>query len=212
MVLFGAVAIAAIVGVVWYTVGFGALRNWFNVALEFLRAAGPLAFFLAMAVLPAFGFPLAPFALVAGPAFGPLLGPWAVAGCAGVAIGANVALSYWLARRVFGPTVRRWIERLGYRVPELPSGTAWQVVVLLRLAPGLPFWVQSYVLGLFGVAWLPYQVVSTLVPAVYVGGVIVFGESLWRAEARNAFLGATIVGLAVAASSYWRHRVSRRER
>ena len=42
--------------------------------IAFFREAGPWPFFIAMAVLPAVGFPLSPFALAAGPVFGPTLG------------------------------------------------------------------------------------------------------------------------------------------
>ncbi len=195
-------------GVALLATYWGETRVYVHSALEFtinwLRIAGPWAFFLAMAILPAVGLPLLPFALAAGPAFGPSLGPLHVAFYATVAVAGNVALSYLLARQLIGPQIIRLLERLGYRLPELPAGTAWQAVLMIRLAPGLPFWVQSYLLGLLGVAWVPYFVVSTLVPSFYLTGVIIFGEAIWQGNTQTALIGAMIAGVAAAAVGFWR--------
>ena len=187
---------------------WGESRAYVHSALEitinWLRIAGPWVFFLAMVILPAFGFPLLPFALAAGPAFGPALGTLNVALCACLAVAGNVALSYLLARRVLGPKIIGLLDRLGYRLPALPPGTAWHAVLMLRLAPGLPFWVQSYALGLMGVAWVPYFVVSTLVPSFYLSGVIIFGEAIWQGRTQTALLGAMVAGACAAGVGLWR--------
>src|SRR5690606_38939710 len=59
--------------------------------VERVRAAGPVPFFAAMTLLPAVGFPLSAFTLVAGPVFGPTLGVGVVVGLAILGIAINVA-------------------------------------------------------------------------------------------------------------------------
>jgi uncharacterized membrane protein YdjX (TVP38/TMEM64 family) len=160
-----------------------------------LREAGPLAFFSAMALLPAAGFPLLPFTVAAGPVFGPTLGAGPVIGCAIAAVVVNVAISYWLASRALRPLVSRLVGWLGYRLPVSTAGTAWQLVTIVRVAPGLPFWAQSYLLGLMRAPFAVYMVVSTLIPAAYLTAVILCGEALWEGRGGKVALGAGLLGL-----------------
>jgi uncharacterized membrane protein YdjX (TVP38/TMEM64 family) len=159
-----------------------------------LRAAGPLVFFSAMALLPAIGFPLLPFTVAAGPVFGPTMGVGSVIACAILAVMANVALTHWLAARALRPLVSRLVGRLGYRLPQSQAETAWQVVTLVRLAPGLPFWTQSYLLGLMRIPFLAYMVVSTLIPAGYIVAVVLFGDALWDGRGKTVALSVGLLG------------------
>ncbi len=146
------------------------------------REAGPLAFFTAMALLPAAGFPLAPFTLVAGPVFGPVIGVGNVILCTLLAVTVNVAISYWIASRALRPLVCRWVTWLGYTMPEVQPHAAWTVILLVRIVPGPPFFLQSYLLGLARVPFGVYMLVSTVVPAAYLTGTILFSEALARGD------------------------------
>jgi hypothetical protein len=99
-------AVAALVlggAAIWYWRG-EELRAGVEATMVFLREAGPVAFFAAMALLPMAGFPMAPFILAAGPVFGPELGAGWVIACAVGAVAVNVALpgQPWLAGALFG--------------------------------------------------------------------------------------------------------------
>lgn len=184
----------------------GDLREAVGRVVAWLQAAGPLVFYAGMAVLPAVGFPLLPFSLAAGPVFGAVLGVPVVIACAVAAVLANVALSYALAARWLRPLILRLLGRLGYRLPVLPAGSAWQVVWLVRLMPGLPFWTQSYILGLMRVPFVPYLVVSTLLPAGYISGTIIFGDALFKGHMKPALVGFAILGFCAAGVRLWRKR------
>ena len=184
----------------------GDLRAAAEVVVAGLQAAGPLVFFIGMAVLPVVGFPLLPFSLVAGPVFGPVLGVPLVVTCAVAAVLVNVTLSYALASRWLRPPILRLVERLGYRLPALPNDSAWQVVWIVRLTPGLPFWTQSYALGLMRVPFVPYLVVSTLLPAGYISGTIIFGDALFKGHLKPALFGFAILGFCAAGVRLWRKR------
>jgi len=174
--------------------------------VEFFREAGPFAFFTAMALLPALGFPLAPFTLVAGPVFGPVIGLGNVILCTLLAVTVNVAISYWVAARALRPLVTRAVGWCGYAMPEVRAQTAWMVVMLVRIVPGPPFFVQSYLLGLARVPFGVYMLVSTVVPAAYLTGTILFGDALVRGD-RWAMAGAA--GLFVVAGGVL-HQIRRR--
>lgn len=177
--------------------------------MDQLQLLDPVWFFVAMAVLPALGFPLLPFALAAGPAYGTRLGVPIVAVLAIAAVAVNSALSYLLARSVLQQPIQKGVAWLGYTLPAIEPDTAWNTVVAVRLAPGLPYWIQSYALGLARVAWLPYLVGSTLVPAVYLCGAIVCGEGAWRGGVGAVFMGVGLLAFAVVATNVWRIRRAR---
>jgi uncharacterized membrane protein YdjX (TVP38/TMEM64 family) len=175
-----------------------------------LREAGPAVFFVAMALLPAAGFPLLAFTLVAGPVFGPVLGTGWVIGWSLTAVVANLLLTYWLANRALRPLVSRLLAYFGFSLPEGMAGGAWQVTLIVRLTPGPPFWVQSYLLGVMRVPLLPYLVVSTLVMAGYIVALVCGGEAIAKGNGRLAFAAVGILVVSVAALQLLRQRTARR--
>jgi uncharacterized membrane protein YdjX (TVP38/TMEM64 family) len=143
-----------------------------------------------MTVLPAVGFPLSGFTLIAGPVFGPTLGIVTVIVCAIGSIACNVALSYWIAARALRPTVSRIVQWLGYQLPdEIQPHAAWPAILVLRIVPLTPFCLQSVLLGLARVPFGPYMLVSVLVPSVYAAAMILLGDALMRGD-RWAMLAA----------------------
>ncbi len=91
---------------------------WLDQGLTLIRDAGPVAFFTAMAILPALGAPILAFSLTVGPAFSEQLGMPAVVGFSLLALLINMALSYFLARRALRPLLQKLFVRLGYRLPR----------------------------------------------------------------------------------------------
>jgi uncharacterized membrane protein YdjX (TVP38/TMEM64 family) len=186
---------AALVGGVAWKYGPAALVGSVIAAT---RTAGPWVFFAGMAILPALGFPLLPFMLAVGPAFVPVMGSWKVVLLAIAALGVNVTLSFWLSAYALGPSIEKVLDRFGYHLPRLPQGTTWQLIFLVRVTPGLPFWTQSYLLGLMRVPWIPYLIVSILVPGLYAVGLIVSGAAAWEGRPKLALIGLTAIGVMVA--------------
>ena len=175
-----------------------------------LREAGPLAFFAAMALLPAVGFPMMAFTLAAGPVFGPTLGAGWVIAWALLAVTANLLLSYWLADRALRPLVGRLLTRFDYQLPENAAGDAWQVTLITRLTPGPPYWVQSYLLGLIRVPLAPYLVVSLLVMTGYLVALVLGGEAVSSGNGRLGFAAAGVLVVFIAALQLLRKRTTRR--
>ena len=178
--------------------------------LRLVRDAGPLAFFAALAVLPAFGFPVSPFTLSAGPAFAPTIGLPAVIAATCAALFVNVLLSYALARWWLRPWLEKLVIRLGYRLPEVRPDNAWDIALLLRVTPGPPFFVQSYVLGLTRVPLGIYLVCSLAVSWLYSIGLVVFGEALLQGRGRMVFLAVALLVGAIAATGLIRRHFARR--
>lgn len=152
--------------------------------VAFFRDAGAWPFFTAMAVLPAAGFPISAFNVVAGPVFGPTMGVGTVIACAVLAVAVNLAGSYWIADRALRPLMERLVKRWGYAVPELPAGSAWEITLVVRIIPGPPLFLQSYLLALARVPFGTYLGISLAVQTTYLTAVILAGDAFARGDWR----------------------------
>ncbi len=168
---------------------------------ERIRELGPLPFFFALAILPALGAPITPFYLVAGSSFGIKAAiPLVLTGLA-----ANMALSYIMARWILRPLIVRIVERLGYKIPVIRTEDRWSIAFLVRVTPGPPFPVQNYVLGLAGVPFGIYMIVSVLVASFFAVGMTWFGDSLMRGES-----GMLVAGVCMLVAAFLAVRLVRR--
>ena len=182
-----------------------------NAVVLHLREAGPVIFFIAMALLPAAGFPLLAFTLAAGPVVGPTVGAGWVIVWSLTAVMINLLLSYWLANRAFRPLVGRMLGYFDFRLPDNTADSAWQLSLIVRLTPGPPFWAQSYLLGLVRVPLVPYLTVSTGVVAGYIVALVWGGEAIASGNGRLALAAVGVLAVAVAALQLLRKRTARRQ-
>jgi uncharacterized membrane protein YdjX (TVP38/TMEM64 family) len=187
------------------------LMDTLNAVILRLREAGPAVFFVAMALLPAAGFPLLAFTLAAGPVFGPTLGTGWVIVWSLAAVIVNLLLTYWLADRAFRPLVSRLLAYFDFHLPDNLAGSAWQLSLIVRLTPGPPFWVQSYLLGLVRVPLVPYLTVSTGVVAGYLVALIWGGEAIVSGNGRLAFAAIGVLAVSVAGLQLLRKRAVRKQ-
>jgi uncharacterized membrane protein YdjX (TVP38/TMEM64 family) len=165
------------------------LKELKDQGLELVRTAGPVAFFVGMAVLPALGFPLSPFTLSAGSVFAPTLGWPTVLISMWVALAANVSITYCLARWIARPVLEKLALRFGYKWPQVPPREAWNFTILLRVTPGPPFVVQSALLGLAEVPFKIYLIGSAIIAGLYGTAFAVFGEALLSGQGRMVLVG-----------------------
>jgi uncharacterized membrane protein YdjX (TVP38/TMEM64 family) len=178
--------------------------------LELIRTAGPAAFFLAMALLPALGAPQSIFSLTAGPVFAPSLGMGTVIILSILALTTNMALSYVLARRALRPVLVKLFERLGYQLPRTTPGAELDLIVLLRVTPGVPFPVQNYLLGLAEVPFGKYLLVSVLIQGPLTAAVILFGDALLHGKGRTAFVALSLILALMAATQLLRKHYAKK--
>ncbi len=207
LVLAGIVAVF-VAGAVLVVLRTGLMATLQAIVLT-LREAGPGVFFVAMALLPAVGFPLMAFTLAAGPVFGPTLGTGWVIGWSLTSVMVNLLLTYWLANRAFRPLATRLLAWFGFKLPENTSSGAWQLALIVRLTPGPPFWVQSYVLGLIRVPLVPYLVVSMLVMAGFIIALVAGGEAAFQGNGRLAIVAVSVLLICVAVLQLLRKRTAR---
>ena len=193
-------------GLWWLKLHDFSVRLAIDDGVNVLRSAGPLTFFSAMALLPAFGFPIIVFNLTAGSAFGEQMGLAGVIAAAGLAIAVNLALTYWLARFGLRPWIEQLISRTKYKIPQVMAAEQAEITLLLRITPGPPYFLQSYLLGLAGVRFATYMWISWVIATAYATAFIVFGDAILHGKGKVAFIGLSVlVALALGIHLFRRH-------
>ena len=181
---------------------------WVIWAREFvtgwMQEAAPLPFFSAMTLLPAIGIPLTPFFVVAGATFGVqvgLIGSF-------IALGANLAFCYWIARSGLRPRLEALLRRSRYELPDFREKDkgALRFTLLVKVTPGVPAFIKHYVLGFAGVPFGVYFAVSMIITGVYGASFVVLGESLFDHDVDTAVIAAVVVVVIALALWWWRRR------
>ena len=195
LVPLGILAVLAIVVAVLVLRGLD-YRVLIQRGLEVIRSTGPATFLIATAFLPAFGAPLSVFTLTAGELFAPQMTMLGVIAAMMLAIAANLAFTYYLARYALRPILSKVIKRYGYSIPSVTPENALSVALTLRLTPGPPFALQSYILGLAEVPFRLYMVVSWLCILPWAVGAIVVGKGVFNGNFLLISYGVGVIAVA----------------
>ena len=114
-----------------------------------------------------------------------------------VAISLNLTWTYWLAA---GPA-RRLVERLlaasEIKIPELPRGDHLKLILVMRLTPGFPFFVQNYLLGFLRAPFHLYLPISILCQGIIGTGVVLGGVGLADGKLMPALTGISLIAVGV---------------
>lgn len=175
--------------------------------VEAIRDLGLIPFFVAMAVLPVIGFPVTPFYLLAGATFG-----------VGVSLiftalsqAANLFLAYWLARRYLRGPIEKLVEKMNYKIPQVAPKHYVNLTFWVKLTPGPPHFLKSFILGLARVPFGVFFLISWPTTMGFAVGVIIFGDSLADNDLSQAILGgflmlAFLIALKLIAIAYNKRR------
>jgi uncharacterized membrane protein YdjX (TVP38/TMEM64 family) len=177
------------------------LRALLEQGLGLIRSAGPVAFFTAMVLLPACGVPMLAFSLPAVSLFAGRLGLVPVLLISVAAMTANLVLTYGLARRGLRPLLARLVARLGYKLPQVEAGDVTDLIVILRVTPGIPFFAQNYLAGLADAPFGKYLFVSCLITWPMNVAIMLFGDALLHGKGRVALVSFCLM-LALAAATH----------
>jgi uncharacterized membrane protein YdjX (TVP38/TMEM64 family) len=180
-------------GLWWWKIHDFSVGESIDAGINLLRGVGPWAFFSAFAILPALGFPMSVFYLTAGSVFTERMGLGGVLAATGAALLVNLTLSYWLARYLLRPWLVEMIGRTKYKIPVVAAADHAEITLLLRITPGPPYFVQSYLLGLADVPFRTYLWISWVISIAYATGFIVFGDAILHGRGKMAFRGFSVL-------------------
>lgn len=146
--------------------------------LQFLEER-PASLILAMAVLPGLGFPISPLLIFTGAVLGARYGM--INTCLLILL-AQAICSIWTYYLSAGP-LRGIFQRYVLRKRELPplSGqNAWRIASIIRITPGIPYALQNIALGVMGLPFRIYMIVSIPIQSLYSIGFIIGGGAMFK--------------------------------
>lgn len=171
-----------------------------------VRSLGAPMYFLLMTLLPAAGCPLSVFTLTAGPVFAPTLGMPLVLVLVSLSLAVNLALTYWLARYAVRPWLEKLCRWLGYKLPRAAPADQRGLVILVRVTPGPPYVLQSYLLGLAGIPFATYFLISWGITTMYAGTFVLLGDAVMQGKGRMVLIALSLfAGLTVGVQLLRRH-------
>ena len=151
--------------------------------------AYPVVLFVALAVLPGLGFPSSALLVLAGATWG---SNWTSCAVALFATFLNMSWTYVVAVGPASTLVARLLGTRWDRWRSLGPKDRIRLAILIRVTPGVPLFVQNYVLGLLAVPFLPYILISVPLNGIFVIGFVLTSGAIFEGR-----VGAAITGIAV---------------
>lgn len=134
--------------------------------LQNVQQTNPVNFLVFMVLLPLIGFPISAFYLFAGSAY-----PWwqATLLCS-LSLAINISVAYPLAKYLLKAPITHFLNRYRRQLPELTEQNQFRVTFLVRSIPGIPYFMQNYMLPLVGVRFPHYFTISWSIQTVFAAG------------------------------------------
>lgn len=150
---------------------------------------------LALVVLPGFPFPVSVLLLLAGSVWSDR--PWmAGAVCLG-AIALNLSWTYWFAAGWGRKSIEHLLGDMAVRIPDVGKFGHRRLILLLRLTPGMPLFLQNYALGFLRIPFRLYLPLSMLCVAPVSLGFLLGGAGLAKGNLMPLLSGVSLVVLAL---------------
>lgn len=182
------------------------LGEWAHAVTAWIRAHGPIPFFTGLALLPAFGLPVTAFYLAAGAVF-PL---WISLVGTAIGLAVNIAISYWMARKWFRHLIEWLLKKTRYSIPAVAATDHIRLTLFLRLMPGPPFFLQSYILGMVEVPFPTYFFISWSTQVLIASGFIILGSAFYSSDFGRVLIGIVLVILLTIIVQWVRRLLARR--
>lgn len=159
-----------------------------------LKAAPAPIYFLIMAIALIAPLPISAFYITAGPIYG--------IGTSLLWIAPALALNALLIHMLAGSTLRLALESLvtatGRTLPQMAAQRDQNLFILLvRITPGIPYFLQSWGIALAGVKRTPFVLITVATQMLYAAGFVILGRSAFEGRAG---LAVSAVALLVCAS------------
>lgn len=155
----------------------------------------PWTLFAALVVLPGLPVPTSALLFTAGVVWREQ--PLMAVGLSMVGISLNLTWTYWLAA---GPA-RRLVEKVlaatEIQIPDLPRGDHLRLILIMKLTPGIPFFLQNYLLGFLRAPFCLYLPISILSHGIIGTGFVLSGVGLADGNLMPAITGLSLIAVGV---------------
>jgi uncharacterized membrane protein YdjX (TVP38/TMEM64 family) len=165
----------------------------------------PLLLILALATLPGMGAPLTPFLLLFGIVLGARFGMpiTCLIGVATMAV--CTTWTYLLAAGPLRDFLKTYLLKK-WNLPELSDQSALRLGLIIRITPGIPYPLQNIALGVMGMRFRSYLLVSLPIQSLYTIALILTGGALFEGNTGIAITGVLLLIVIVLATRMLRNR------
>lgn len=173
-------------------VDLAALKNGWNQTLAFLKQH-PWALFAALVILPGLPIPTSVLLATAGVVWRgkPIM---ACSLCL-LALALNLTWTYWLAAYPARRLVEKMLASTSIQIPDLPRGDHLKLILVMRLTPGIPLFLQNYLLGFLRAPFFLYLPVSMLCTGIIGIGVVLSAAGVADGNLKWAVTGVSLIVL-----------------
>jgi uncharacterized membrane protein YdjX (TVP38/TMEM64 family) len=183
------------------------LKAWWKVAEGFLMER-PWLLFAGLVVLPALPVPMSALLLLAGTVWRDR--PVMACGICLVALALNMSWTYWAAAKPGRGLVEKLLVSGRFQIPEMPHGDHLRFILLLRLTPGFPMFLQNYLLGFFRVPFRLYLPVSLGCSGMIACGMVLSGAGVADGNLTPVISGVALIGVGYVAVRWVRAKMLRK--
>ena len=147
----------------------------------------PALFILLFILLPIIGFPIIIFLVLLGIKFGIETGMLIMFLCMPI----HLSSSFLLANNFFKPAIESYVNKKGYRLPQLSEDRYLWVGFVFMAVPGLSYTMKNYIFALSGTPFRYYFLIGVLVNSVMGIPFVIAGDAV----VGKSFLLLTLVFL-----------------
>ncbi|MDP3851650.1 MAG: VTT domain-containing protein [Luteolibacter sp.] len=166
------------------------MKSWWKQTEAFLMDR-PWLLFAGLVILPGLPVPTSALMLLAGTVWRDR--PLTACALCLVAIALNMSWTYWAAARPGRGLVEKLLAAGSLQIPEMPHGNHLRFILLLRLTPGFPLFLQNYLLGFFRVPFRLYLPVSLACSGLISCGVVLSGAGVAGGNLTPVITGVALI-------------------
>jgi uncharacterized membrane protein YdjX (TVP38/TMEM64 family) len=155
----------------------------------------PAALFVALVFLPGLPVPMSALLFTAGVVW--RHEPLMAVSLSMLAIAFNLTWTYWLAAGPARRVVEKVLASSSIKIPDLPRGDHFRLILVLKLTPGIPFFFQNYLLGFLRAPFMLYLPTSILCNGIIGTGIILSGVGVGDGNLKWAIWGISMIALGV---------------
>jgi uncharacterized membrane protein YdjX (TVP38/TMEM64 family) len=123
----------------------------------------------------------------------------------------NLSWTYWLAAGPGRKVVERILAATPIKVPELPKGDQLKLILVLKLTPGIPLFLQNYLLGFLRAPFHLFLGISLLANGLIGTGVVLSGAGLSDGRIVPAISGIFLIVAGTVFTRWIRRWMARRK-
>ena len=183
------------------------LKEWWQELEGFLEER-PIWLFAALIILPGLPVPSSALLFLAGIVWRDR--PVAACGLALIAMAMNLSWTYWLAAGMGRGLVERLAGIFGVKIPEPAVSGHLRTLLVLKLTPGIPMFLQNYLCGFLRIPFRLYLPVAMLCNGLIAVGIVLSGVGLGDGKIVPTLTGLGLIVLGILATQWVRGLMARR--